>query len=78
MTVVTVRDLRNHGGAVLDRVEHGESIVVTRDGRAVAELRPVVGEGVAAELLFERWRNAPSVDPAAFRRDVDDVMDASL
>jgi prevent-host-death family protein len=36
-----VRDLRNNGGEVLRRVEHGERIVVTRDGTPVAELRPL-------------------------------------
>jgi prevent-host-death family protein len=38
---VTVRDLRNKGGEVLDRVERGERVIVTRDGRAIAELRPL-------------------------------------
>jgi hypothetical protein len=33
VTVVTVSDLRNHGGEVLERVERGETMVVTRDGR---------------------------------------------
>ncbi len=36
-----MRDLRNNGGEVLRRVEHGERIVVTRDGAPVAELRPL-------------------------------------
>jgi hypothetical protein len=31
----------NKGGEVLDRVERGERVIVTRDGRAVAELRPL-------------------------------------
>jgi prevent-host-death family protein len=37
---VTVRELRNDGGAVLDRVARGEELVVTRNGVEVAELRP--------------------------------------
>lgn len=40
METVTVRELRNHGGEVLDRVARGEALVVTRDGTEVAELRP--------------------------------------
>ncbi|MGB7163680.1 MAG: type II toxin-antitoxin system prevent-host-death family antitoxin, partial [Mycobacterium sp.] len=36
-----MRDLRNKGGEVLDRVERGECVIVTRDGRPVAELRPL-------------------------------------
>jgi prevent-host-death family protein len=41
MPNVTVRDLRNHGGRVLERVVGGESVTVTLDGRPVAELRPL-------------------------------------
>ncbi len=36
-----VRELCNSGGAVLDRVVHGESFVVTRDGAPVAGLSPL-------------------------------------
>jgi prevent-host-death family protein len=41
VTSVTVRELRNKWGEVLARVERGERVIVTRDGQAVAELRPV-------------------------------------
>jgi prevent-host-death family protein len=41
VTEVGVRDLRNHGGEILDRVADGETMTVTRDGRAIAELRPL-------------------------------------
>jgi len=33
-------DAQNHFGALLDRVERGEVIVITRNGRAVAQLSP--------------------------------------
>jgi len=39
MAEVTIRELRNHGGDVVDRVAAGERLIVTRDGRPVAELR---------------------------------------
>jgi prevent-host-death family protein len=38
---VSVRQLRNHTADVLRRVERGESLVVTVDRRAVAELVPL-------------------------------------
>jgi prevent-host-death family protein len=38
---VTVRELRNKWGEILARVERGERVIVTRDGRAIAELHPV-------------------------------------
>ncbi|MFC4941964.1 type II toxin-antitoxin system Phd/YefM family antitoxin [Pseudonocardia sp. GCM10023141] len=51
---VTVRDLRNHGGDVLNRVESGETLVVTRDGRPVAELRPLPRPRLSATSLLAR------------------------
>lgn len=41
MTDVASRELRNNTRAVLARVEAGESITITVDGRAVATLEPV-------------------------------------
>jgi prevent-host-death family protein len=75
---VTVRDLRNHGGDVIDRVTKGERIIVTRAGKPVAELRPLVTARVSAEALLERWRHLPYVDPERFREDVDRVIDSAL
>jgi prevent-host-death family protein len=75
---VTIRDLRNHGGDVIDRVLAGEELVVTRDGRAVAVLVPVTNPAVRAEALIARWRRLRPVDPARFRADVDDLLDTSL
>jgi prevent-host-death family protein len=37
---VASRDLRNNTRQVLDRVQAGESVTITVDGRPVAELRP--------------------------------------
>ncbi len=76
--VVTVRELRNHGGEVLKRVERGERIVVTRDGEAVAELNPLPRRSVSPTELIRRRRNLPRVDAETFRSDIDTVTDASL
>jgi prevent-host-death family protein len=78
MTTVTVRDLRNSGGAVLDRVARGESFVVTRDGDPVAELSPLRRRSAPPSELIARRRALPPVDPAQLRRDIDDVLDPSL
>ena len=40
MTDVASRDLRNNTRALLERVEAGESITITVDGRPVATLAP--------------------------------------
>ena len=78
MERVTIRQLRNTGGEVIDRVGRGEVLLVTRDGRPVAELRPVRTRGVPRDLLVERARNLPPVDPADLRADLDAAIDPSL
>lgn len=75
---VSVRDLRNRGGEVLSRVEHGLHLLVTRDGHPVAELRPVQRAGTPTAELLARWRRLPVLDSAALRADIDAIVDASL
>lgn len=76
MADVTIRELRNRGGEVVDRVAAGERLTVTRDGRPVAELRPVRAPGLTADQLLARWRRLPRVDPQELRRDIDSVLDS--
>jgi prevent-host-death family protein len=78
MADVTIRDLRNHGGEVIDRVVAGERVTITRDGRRVAELRPIGRAAVPAAVLVERWSRLPDVDAARFRHDLDEILDARV
>lgn len=78
MSDVSIRELRNHGGDVVDRAARGEQITITRAGKAVAELRPVSRSPLAATALLARWRRLPALDPAAVRADIDRTMDAGL
>ena len=41
MTEVASRELRNHTRSLLDRVEAGEEVTITVDGRPVAILQPL-------------------------------------
>ncbi len=78
MAEVSIRDLRNHGGDVVDRAARGEQITVTRSGKAVAELRAVTRTPLSAEALLTNWRALPPLDPRARRADLDDLLDASV
>lgn len=78
MDEISIRDLRNHGGEVMKRVEHGESLTVTRAGVPVGELRPLPRPRLTANTLLARWRTVPVVDPVAFRADIDAVLDPTL
>jgi prevent-host-death family protein len=75
---VSVRDLRNHGGDVLDRVEVGEALTVTRSGKPVARLVPLRQRGLTSAVLVERWRNLPLIDATRFRADIDAVIEDTL
>lgn len=71
---MTIRELRNQGGEVVDRAARGELITITRDGRPVAELR-ALRTPLSAEALLERWRRLPAVDPIALRADLDELLE---
>ena len=78
MPDVTIRELRNKGGEVVERVMAGEVLTVTRDGMQVARLVPVPGRTLSAESLIERWQRLPPMDPATLRRDINRLIDPSL
>ena len=75
---VTISELRKHSRAVLGRVEAGESLLVSRNGRPVAELRPPPRKPLDRETLLALWKDVPPMDPEAFRRDLDSIIDPSL
>lgn len=78
MAEISIRDLRNHGGEVIDRVALGEEMTVTRDGKPVAQLLPLRKPPLAVTVLLRRWARLPRMDPDALRRDVDAAVDPSL
>ena len=71
---VSVRDLRNRGGDVLDDVERGATMTVTRNGRPVAELRPIPKARYSTDEVWEQAQRLPSVDADSWRRDIDSVI----
>jgi prevent-host-death family protein len=78
MSEVSIRDLRNRGGDVIERAAGGEEITITRAGKPVAELRPLRRPSLSAEALLARWQALPCVDPAVLREDVDHLLDPEL
>jgi prevent-host-death family protein len=78
MTEISIRELRNHGGDMVDRVARGERMTVTRDGRPVALLVPLEREPLSGDVLIERWSRLSTMDPESLRRDIDAAIDSSL
>jgi prevent-host-death family protein len=78
MSEISVRELRNHGGRVLQRVARGEHLTITLDGKPVAELRPLPDRSVSTKMLLRRWRSLPRVHAGSMRADIDREMDPTL
>jgi len=78
MSDVSIRDLRNHGGDIVERAARGEQITITRAGTPVAELRPLGARPITSQELLARWRHLPLVDAAALRADIDATLDQRL
>lgn len=78
MTLVSIRELRNHGGEVVERVRRGEHVVITSSGKPVAELRPLTRPGLSIDILIDRRKRLPAVDPDKLRADIDAVIDQQI
>lgn len=77
--IITQRELRNQSAAVLREVEAGRTIIVSRNGTPVAELRPIRPRRfVPRATLAEAASRAPRVDAERFRADLDVVVDQSV
>lgn len=77
--MISQRELRNDSGAVLRDVEAGETLVITRNGTPVAELRPLGPRRfVPRERLAQAAKTAPRIDFERFRADVDSTVDQHL
>ncbi|MDE3156897.1 MAG: type II toxin-antitoxin system prevent-host-death family antitoxin [Acidobacteriota bacterium] len=77
---ITQRELRNDSGTVLRRVQDGQTVVVTRNGMPVAELRPVASSRrfVSRAVIAEAGTRAPRVDARRFRADLDGVVSQAI
>ena len=76
---ITQRELRNESAAVLREVQAGQTLIVTRNGVPVAELRPIQPRRfVPRAVIAEAAARAPHIDAARFRADVDAVIDQTI
>lgn len=76
---ITQRELRNDSSAVLREVQAGQTIIVTRHGVPVAELRPVQPyRFIPRAAIAEAAKRAPHIDAKNFRATLDTVIDQSV
>jgi prevent-host-death family protein len=73
---ITQRELRNDSGAVLREVEAGRTIIVSRNGTPVGELRPIRRRRfVPRATIADASVHAARIDAGQFRADLDAVVD---
>ncbi len=72
--IIAQRDLRNDNAEIMRRVEAGESFVITRNGRPIADLTPHAQvpprRKTIGELQEELRRNGPHVDADQWHADL--------
>jgi len=78
MADVSIRDLRNRGGDIVERASGGELITITRAGTPVAQLRSLPPNPATAEQLLSRWSRLTPLDANSLRADIDAALDSSL
>jgi len=75
---ITQRELRNDSGDIMRRLDQGETFIVTRNGSPVGELTPLHRHRfVPIASVMAQFRNAPSIDGARFRADLENIADQS-
>jgi prevent-host-death family protein len=76
---INQRELRNQSAAVLREVEAGMTIIVSRNGTPVGELRPIRRRRfVPRAVIADVAGRAARIDGAEFRADLDGVVDPHL
>ena len=69
---ITQRELRNESAAIMDAVEAGETMVVTRNGVPVARLSPIKRVRLTPiSELRQAFAAGPDPDYASMRADID-------
>lgn len=73
--VVTQRELRNSSAKIMDAVERGETLIVTRNGVPVAELRPIRRRTFVSTAEVRRlFSGVRPADHAAMRAEMDVLL----
>ena len=77
--VISQREFRNDSAEIMRRLDLGESFIITRNGQSVGELTPLRRQRfVSVDHFLATMQNAPVIDSARFRSDLDSVLDQDM
>jgi len=72
MTQVNIHEAKTHLSALLARVEKGEEIVIARNGKPVAQLKPI--ESAPRKRQFGQMKNLPQIPDEFFAPLTDEEL----
>jgi prevent-host-death family protein len=76
---ISQRELRNNSAEVMDAVEGGETMIISRNGIPVAELRPIPRRALVATTELRRaWADGSRLSYAAMRDEADRLLGEDL
>ncbi|WP_199042846.1 type II toxin-antitoxin system Phd/YefM family antitoxin [Glycomyces salinus] len=79
MKLMTATEVSRNFAAVLDAVEHGENIIITRGKRRIAALSPTPpSNGKAFKDFVASWEGSPDDDWAADIRSALEYVDDEI
>jgi antitoxin (DNA-binding transcriptional repressor) of toxin-antitoxin stability system len=63
VSIITAKQLHQETKAVLNQLEQGESLLITRNGRTIGRIEPVAATGQPGwtDIMGEVWRAQKSV-----------------
>jgi antitoxin (DNA-binding transcriptional repressor) of toxin-antitoxin stability system len=65
MTAVNAKELHHNTGGILDRIEKGETVLITRNGKVIARAEPAeVTRAEWNDVMTEVWKAARKISPA--------------
>lgn len=75
--MITKRELADESDSLLNAVERGETVIVTRRGQAVAKLGPLAEKrrrGVPTDEIRAKFALLPRMDYASLRADIEEFF----
>lgn len=70
---VTVREFRNHSAQVLDQIEYGDTVLLTRHGRVIARVVPVAASPVEQRRKLLASADDLDIPRGTFTDGIDDL-----
>ena len=75
MKTISMLDFRHHAEKIIDQVQKGQRMILTRRGKPVARLEPIVQEEVGADDPFYSLTDMAEPGASLTNAQIDDILD---